>query len=249
MTARWIAWWNRGRQPRIPDGLRVYAVGDVHGQNALLHYLISKIADDAAGRPAKSERVIFLGDLIDRGPGSASILSSLYAYRFTQRIVVLLGNHEAAMLAAYDGNRNALKFWLKFGGVETLASFGLDVDSCDFSDLDATWGSLRRHVPLAIITWLRTLPTSVRIGDYLFVHAGIRPGIRLRQQKRSDLLWIRDEFLASEDDHGVIVVHGHSVSPQVEFRANRIGIDTGAYETGILSAIGIEGTGIWTIST
>ncbi len=153
------------------------------------------------------------------------------------------------MISAYRGDQKALHFWLKFGGIATLRSFGVDIAAIDMDDAHGVMGMLHRHVPFEIINWMETLPTSYRAGDYLFVHAGIRPGIALNRQRPDDMLWIRNAFLDSEQDHGVIVVHGHSPTAQVEMRANRIGVDTGAYQSGILSAIGLEGDERWVIDS
>lgn len=193
--------------------------------------------------------MIVLGDFIDRGRQSADIVHGLYAQRRSRNLIVLLGNHEAAMISAYRGDQKALEFWLKFGGIETLRSFGVNVDAIDPNDIQGVMTVLHRHVPFEVINWMETLPTSHRVGDYLFVHAGIRPGIPLSRQRPADLLWIREAFLDSDEHHGVVVVHGHSPSGKVDFRVNRIGLDTHAYDSGILSAIGLEGEERWVIDT
>ena len=235
--------------PRLPGGRRIYAIGDIHGSAALFDRLIDRILADSIGRDGRRGTVVVLGDFIDRGTDSAAIIQSLFAQRASDNLVVLLGNHEAAMIAAYRGDRAALGFWLTFGGDATLASFGANVAGTDPADVEAMMGLLRRCVPFELVNWMETLPTSYRAGDYLFAHAGIRPGVSLSRQKTADLLWIRDEFLASDDDHGVVVVHGHSPIDQVEFRTNRIGVDTGAYKSGILSAVGLEADERWVIDT
>lgn len=234
---------------RTPKGRRIYAIGDVHGSADLLNRLIDKILSDSAERERRQGTLVVLGDFIDRGSQSAEIVHGLYAQRESKNLIVLLGNHEAAMIAAYRGDRKALHFWLRFGGIDTLRSFGVDVAAIDMDDIHSVTGMLHRHIPFEIINWMETLPTSYRAGDYLFVHAGIRPGIRLRQQQTADMLWIRDVFLDSEEDHGVVVVHGHSPTARVDFRTNRIGVDTDAYESGILSAVGLEGEERWVIDT
>lgn len=235
--------------PKIPNGRRIYAIGDVHGSANLLNCLIDRILADSAERGRQQGTLIILGDFIDRGSQSLEIVQGLYAQRELKNLIVLLGNHEAAMISAYRGDQKAIEFWLKFGGIETLQSFGVDVAAIDMEQIHSVTGMLQRHVPFEIINWMETLPTSYRAGDYLFVHAGIRPGVHLRRQRSADLLWIRDAFLDSEENHGVVVVHGHSPTGHVDFRSNRIGIDTGAYESGILSAIGLEGEERWVIDT
>lgn len=235
--------------PRVPDGRRVYAIGDVHGSADLLNRLIDKILVDSTQRDRQQSTLIVLGDFIDRGRESAEIVLGLYSQRESRNLIVLLGNHEAALIAAYRGDHRALEFWLKFGGLQTLQSFGVDIAAIDMARLHDVMGMLHQHVPFEIINWMETLPISYRAGDYLFVHAGIRPGVHLNRQRSADMLWIREEFLNSERNHGVVVVHGHSPTAQVDMRANRIGIDTGAYDSGILSAIGLEGEERWVIDT
>lgn len=235
--------------PCPPEGRRIYAIGDIHGSATLLTRLIDRIRADAAARDARHETLIILGDFIDRGADSAAVMNGLFANRSSENLVVLLGNHESAMVSAYRGDRSALAFWLKFGGVETLASFGVDMAGMGAADIEAAMIRLRRSVPEHLIEWMETLPTSYRAGDYLFVHAGIRPRIRLARQKPADFLWIRDEFLASEDDHGVVVVHGHSQVERVQFKPNRISLDTGAYQSGVLSAVGLQDSERWVIDT
>lgn len=233
----------------LPEGRRIYAIGDIHGSAVLFHRLIDGILSDSSGRGEERETLVVLGDFIDRGAHSATVLQSLFSQRMADNLVVLLGNHEAAMVASYRGDRRALAFWLRFGGVATLASFGVQERAIDTADLDATMRLLRRSVPSVLIDWMAGLPLTYRAGDYLFVHAGIRPGVPLRRQKATDFLWIRDEFLNSDRDHGIVVVHGHSPTAQVDFRPNRICVDTGAYESGVLSALGLEKDQHWVVDT
>jgi serine/threonine protein phosphatase 1 len=204
--------------------------------------LIALIGEHSASLPpARSLYVVLIGDIVDRGPQSAEVLAMLYSLqRQNSRVIVLLGNHEEAMLQALDGDPDALRRWLAVGGDATLASFGIaplrvDDDPRDYMN------SARRAIPRQWLAWLRQLPLSVQSGDYYFVHAGVRPGVALARQVREDMLWIRREFLRHERDFGAIIVHGHSVTPDVDVRQNRIGIDTGAYRTGVLSAIYLEG--------
>jgi serine/threonine protein phosphatase 1 len=204
--------------------------------------LIARIGEHSASLPpARSLYVVLIGDIVDRGPQSAEVLAMLYSLqRQNSRVIVLLGNHEEAMLQALDGDPDALRRWLAVGGDATLASLGIaplrvDDDPRDYMN------SARRAIPRQWLAWLRQLPLSVQSGDYYFVHAGVRPGVALARQVREDMLWIRREFLRYERDFGAIIVHGHSVTPDVDIRQNRIGIDTGAYRTGVLSAIYLEG--------
>jgi serine/threonine protein phosphatase 1 len=228
--------------PSTDSGDRIYAIGDIHGRYDLLQMLIARIGEHSASLPpARSLYVVLIGDIVDRGPQSAEVLAMLYSLqRQNSRVIVLLGNHEEAMLQALDGDPDALRRWLAVGGDATLASFGIaplrvDDDPRDYMN------SARRAIPRQWLAWLRQLPLSVQSGDYYFVHAGVRPGVALARQVREDMLWIRREFLRYERDFGAIIVHGHSVTPDVDIRQNRIGIDTGAYRTGVLSAIYLEG--------
>jgi serine/threonine protein phosphatase 1 len=204
--------------------------------------LIALIGEHSASLPpARSLYVVLIGDIVDRGPQSAEVLAMLYSLqRQNSRVIVLLGNHEEAMLQALDGDPDALRRWLAVGGDATLASFGIAPMRVD-DDPRGYMNSARRAIPRQWLAWLRQLPLSVQSGDYYFVHAGVRPGVALARQVREDMLWIRREFLRHERDFGAIIVHGHSVTPDVDIRQNRIGIDTGAYRTGVLSAIYLEG--------
>ena len=228
--------------PSTDSGDRIYAIGDIHGRYDLLQMLIARIGEHSASLPqARSLYVVLIGDVVDRGPQSAEVLAMLYGLqRQNSRVIVLLGNHEEAMLQALDGDPDALRRWLAVGGDATLASFGIaplrgEDDPRDYMN------SARRAIPRRLLAWLRQLPLSVQSGDYYFVHAGVRPGVALARQVREDMLWIRREFLRHERDFGAIIVHGHSITTNVDIRENRIGIDTGAYQSGILSAIYLEG--------
>lgn len=162
---------------------------------------------------------------------------------------VLLGNHEASMLAALSGEPRWLDAWLGFGGRETLISYGVPAGLLDIGTPGEIAEAMLHHIPDAHRRWLDGLPLSLSSGDYFFAHAGVRPGVALDAQDPEDLLWIRGDFLSSRADLGAVVIHGHSVRPQVEEKPNRIGIDTGAYATGKLTAIGLEGTERWFLQT
>lgn len=235
------------RLPSTAEGDRIYVIGDIHGCYDLWLDLLDRIEQHARLLPdGPSPQLILLGDLIDRGPGSRKVLRVAYeTQRQNNDLVVLLGNHELMMLDALAGRKNALDGWLRFGGQETLHSFGIEAP---FNNKDAI-AALREAIPSEWVDWLRQLPLSMRSGDYFFCHAGVRPGVALKRQNPRDLLWIRDDFVNDAGDHGVVVVHGHSVSRSVEVRHNRIGVDTGAYESGELSAVYLEGTRRELIST
>lgn len=233
---------SRGRPPSTEEGERLYIIGDVHGRYDLLCLLFDRISKHSATLPpAKSVHLILLGDLVDRGPASSQVIQFLHSLRQKQaNITILLGNHEELMLASLGGHGDALRAWLALGGDTTLHSYGVDL-----SDTSIKAGTIIEKAQAAIpahhIEWMRQWPLSAQSGDYFFCHAGIRPGVSLKRQTPSDLLWIRQGFLTSEKDHGCIIVHGHSISSEVEIRHNRIGIDTGAYCTDVLTALYLEG--------
>ncbi|MCC7394357.1 MAG: serine/threonine protein phosphatase [Sphingomonadaceae bacterium] len=240
---------SRWRPASLPAGQRVYAVGDVHGRLDLLTKIVAQIATDDAGRDAANSRLILLGDYVDRGPDSAGVLRYIRDSLLpTGNVTLLRGNHEQYMLAAYDGNVDAMTAWLRYGGWETLQSYGIDERIIEQRN-QQTIAAMQAAIPVADIALLRALDVHYRCGDYFFVHAGIRPGTTLDAQSEQDMLWIRERFLADDRDHGVIIVHGHSPTDAPELRRNRIGVDTLAYDSGRLTAVGLEGTDRWFIQT
>ncbi|WP_254073350.1 metallophosphoesterase [Acidisphaera sp. S103] len=216
---------------RLPAGRRVYAVGDIHGCRDKLVALHALIAADIAARPTRTTLLVHLGDYIDQGPDSAGVLTVLTAAPAVQ-VVNLLGDHERMLLDALDGDRAAATDWLWAGGKEALASWGLDPDLPR-----EAW---EVALPPQHVAFLRSLVLTHREGGYLFVHAGIRPGMELTDQSRDDLTTMRQPFLSSEQDHGFVVVHGHSSSPSVPILGNRIGLDTGAGIGGRLTCAVLE---------
>lgn len=234
---------------RIPAGERVYAIGDVHGRLDLFDALAARIAEDAAGRPPARVHVVLLGDIVDRGPDSAAIVARCLALAArSDRFVLLKGNHEATLAQALSGDIAAVSHWLRVGGDATLASWGVDRQLMLDGDMPRLLREARARVTPRVVEQLGGLPLTHRIGDYLFVHAGIRPEVALADQQETDLLWIRQGFLESEADLPFVVVHGHTVTSEADVRRNRIGIDTGAYRTGILTALGLEGGERWIVS-
>lgn len=233
----------RSGLPKTGPGERIYAIGDIHGRYDLLRELLRKIENFDKGLPSPEKlHVVLLGDVVDRGPNSAQLLRYLKEWsENTRGQVMLLGNHEEMMVRVHAGERRLLRNWLKVGGRETLESFGLtppsDAETPDMRFMD----DIAAAMPSDLMDFVRKWPTVARSGDYFFCHAGVRPGIDLARQSKADLIWIRNEFLDSARDHGAVVVHGHSISAEAEFRNNRIGIDTGAYRTGILTALYLEG--------
>jgi diadenosine tetraphosphatase ApaH/serine/threonine PP2A family protein phosphatase len=236
--------------PRAPRGYRAYAVGDVHGRLDLLDQILAMIEDDAERSPARHTLLIFLGDLIDRGPDSYGVVERLRTYRNNRlQLHFLAGNHEEVLLRLLAGERGILDSWLKFGGAECLRSYGADPDSLiGLKERDAL-AVIRNAIPPDHGRFIAGFADTLRLGDYLFVHAGIRPGLDLSLQRQVDLRWIREPFLDCDDDHGMVVVHGHSISEAVDERPNRIGIDTGAYRTNVLTALGVEGERRWFLDT
>ena len=221
---------------------RIYAIGDLHGRFDLFRALMRLIERDHAARGPATTRIVLLGDLVDRGPDSARLVRGcLRLSQLNPRFTVLKGNHEEMMVHALRGDLWAYRAWLDFGGRETLLSWGATPEvTGGLPGLRELRGAARL-VGRDVIDWLAQLPLSLRHEDHLFVHAGIRPGVALDRQVPRDLLWIGQEFLEAEDDHGVTVVHGHTIAEDgPEVRGNRIGIDTGAYRTGRLTAMGLE---------
>lgn len=236
--------------PRTPRGHRAYVVGDVHGRLDLLERLLSLIERDVQARPARKTLLVFLGDLIDRGPDSSGVVERLRTYHHDRlKPYFLAGNHEEVLLRLLAGERGLLSSWLKFGGAECLESYGLDPKGLRDAHERTALASIRQVVPQEHARFLANFADTLSFGDYLFVHAGIRPRVDLSLQSQSDLRWIRSPFLDDDGDHGLIVVHGHTISPSVEKRANRIGIDTGAYRSGVLTALGLEGEEQWILDT
>jgi serine/threonine protein phosphatase 1 len=231
-------------------GARAYAIGDIHGRLDLLNELLAKVEADIAGRPERKNFIIFLGDLIDRGPESAGVVERLRTYRPRHaRPIFLSGNHEEVLLRILGGESDLVGNWLKFGGAECAQSYGVDPDALRRMDEAEAAALVRSAVPRPQREFLESFADTFRFGDYLFVHAGIRPGVLMDEQDRIDLRWIREPFLSDAKEHGFIVVHGHTIVTDVEERPNRIGIDTGAYRTGILTALGIEDSSRWLLST
>jgi serine/threonine protein phosphatase 1 len=231
-------------------GKRAYAIGDVHGRLDLLEAILGKIEADNRARPSKRTFVVLLGDLIDRGPASAGVIERLRTWQPDGiKPVFLAGNHEEVMLNVLAGKEDILPSWLKFGGAECLESYGVDVDALKRLDEASAIAKVRAAVPRAHRDFLETFGDTFRFGDYLFVHAGIRPGVAVEEQHTKDLRWIREPFLGDAKEHGFVVVHGHTIRDCIEERPNRIGIDTGAYQSGNLTAIGIEDDRRWFLST
>ncbi|HVF95456.1 MAG TPA: metallophosphoesterase family protein [Sphingomonas sp.] len=233
----------------IPDGERVYAIGDLHGCDDLLAKLLDLIAADDAERGPAQTTMVFLGDLVDRGPASAQVVERLRLLAQERpHTRFLKGNHEEIFLGAVEGEPKALRLFCRIGGRETVLSYGLAAERYDRLDYEEFAAELKQLVPRAHAEFLDSFEDMIVIGDYLFVHAGIRPDVELDEQRPRDLRWIRDPFLDHDKPLAKMVVHGHTISPEIDLRPHRIGVDTGAYSSGQLSALGLEGTANWTIT-
>jgi serine/threonine protein phosphatase 1 len=233
-----------------PKGHRAYAIGDIHGRLDLLEEIIGKIEADDAARPTARTTIVFLGDLVDRGPQSSEVVERLRTWHPPfAKTVFLMGNHEEVLLRIMAGETDILPDWLRFGGAECARSYGIDPIDLECREPAAALRLLRRAVPKEHLKFLSGFADTASFGKYLFVHAGIRPGVPLVRQAAQDLRWIRGPFLDDETDHGRVVVHGHTISEEVEERSNRIGLDTGACWTGVLTAVGLEGNERWFLQT
>ena len=229
----------------VPAGTRLYAVGDIHGRADLLEALLQEIAEDAVRHPETgTKQLIYLGDYVDRGPASSAVIDMvLHDAPPGFEVVPLMGNHEEMMLRFLEDIAVG-RTWMMNGGDATLLSYGVEPPSmfAGTPRVHHAQQEFAERLPARHKRFLEGLAVSHVEGDYLFVHAGVRPGIALDQQRTEDLLWIRDEFLGSDRDFGKVVVHGHSITRDPEFRPNRIGIDTGAYRSNQLTCLVLEGT-------
>jgi serine/threonine protein phosphatase 1 len=235
---------NHRRPPSVPEGIRIYAVGDVHGRADLLALLLSQIEADAALRPISRPIAVFLGDYIDRGEASNEVLELLVTWRGVQEAVFLKGNHEDFFLR-FLKDAAVLENWRHCGGLETLVAYGLKPPINPTHLQQARLAhDLAGALPATHRTFLQGLEPFFVCGDFLFVHAGVRPLVPIHQQTEDDLLWIRDEFLFWEKPFEKIVVHGHTPVHEPDIKANRINIDTGAFATGRLTCMVFEGAEI-----
>jgi serine/threonine protein phosphatase 1 len=245
----------RGRQDQptpkaeVPAGQRVYAIGDIHGRDDLFAKLIEQIVADEAERGAADTTIVLLGDLIDRGPRSAEVVERAWRLTRERKVQLLTANHEEVFLKALGGDVEALRFFCRIGGEETILSYGLSDAAYRGMDYVQLMEELQQRVPRHHSTYLASAENWVLIGDYLFVHAGIRPGVPFAEQRVEDLRWIREPFLSHRDPHSAMVIHGHTISEGIDKRSNRIGIDTGAFASGILTAIGLEANERWFLCT
>lgn len=232
------------KSPVVPPGECLYAVGDIHGRADLLKDLVAMIAEDAAQHSDEKRTLIFLGDYIDRGPDSCGVIEFLMSGLPTGvEAIFLRGNHEDYALKFLHGNLAVGPSWLHFGGTAFLASYGVNAYRPNLlQDLGALHSELLEKMPAAHRAFLEATRFFHSSGDYYFVHAGVRPDVALEKQEATDQMWIRDDFLSSDADFGKIVVHGHSIVMKPDVQNNRIGIDSGAYATGHLTALKLRGS-------
>ena len=222
----------------VPENTRIYAIGDIHGRDDLLRSIHRMIRDDCERRPQRHVTVVYLGDYIDRGPGSKSVIDTILTDSVEDtESVALLGNHEEMMLHFLQDPRHS-ELWIRNGGGATLSSYGVQGRADEGPEY--LRNELMSNLPAAHLEFFCNLEPMYLSGEYGFVHAGIRPGRPLEQQRLEDLVWIREEFLYSEVNHGRCIVHGHTIRRDVDIQSNRIGIDTGAFFTQMLTCLVLE---------
>ena len=253
VTLRWLACDSgaTGSQApsRTPPATVVYAIGDIHGRRDLLEALLQGIEQDSQSRPADRFVVVFLGDYLSRGNDSYAVVEKVMSWRPSMRgsteVIALQGNHEELALRFLQGEMEAGRHWFDYDGLDALADYGVvaaDPGARDDGSLQFLRERFAQALPQEHLAFFQALAVSHREQDYHFVHAGVRPGVPLAEQNAHDQIWIRKRFLESELDHGAIVVHGHSIVPAPQVRRNRIAIDTGAYASGVLTCLVLDGT-------
>jgi len=227
----------------VPAGSRIYAIGDMHGRLDLLERLRTVIVEDAKWHPVDRKIVVYLGDYVDRGPDSRGVVDLLAREKLPGfESVFLKGNHEDSMLQ-FLVDPGIAASWFAYGGDATLYSYSVrPPDPRKIDELLAAQKAFVEALPPEHLDFLRALKLVHIEGDYAFVHAGFRAGVPIEFQTPEDMMWIRNEFLSSDADFGKIAVHGHTITDRPEIRPNRIGIDTGAFATGTLTCLVLEGS-------
>lgn len=232
----------------IPEGHRVYAIGDIHGRDDLFAQILDRIRADHAARGPANMTLILLGDLIDRGAASAGVVDRAIRLRTEfPDVRLLIGNHEECFLAALTGDVRKLRYFYRIGGDATIRSYWGDDTAFDAASFEELAERLPGVVPQAHVDFLGGGEDVIEIGDYVFVHAGIRPGVPIDKQTPTDLRWIREEFLGDASDHGKMIVHGHTITDEPDEQSNRIGVDIGAFRSGALAALALQGSERWYI--
>ncbi|NNC59548.1 MAG: serine/threonine protein phosphatase [Erythrobacter sp.] len=227
--------------PSVPEGTRYYAIGDIHGCNTHFEALIEAIEEDALSAPDLETRIVLLGDLVDRGPDSAKVIANARNWQERRNVQILAGNHEEMFLQSFNDTK-VLRHFIRHGGRETILSYGVPQKKYNKASLDELQALIHEYVSEQDRAFIASFSEMVVAGDYVFVHAGIKPGIELEAQSREDLLWIRERFLDYDEAHPLFVVHGHTIVEKIDRRTNRIGIDTGAFRYGKLTALVLEGS-------
>jgi serine/threonine protein phosphatase 1 len=227
--------------PTVPDGTRYYAVGDIHGRCDLFEALADAIDDDDRRAGPARTTVVLLGDLVDRGPDSAGVIARARRWGDERKVDLLIGNHEEMFLDSFE-DTGILRHFLRHGGRQTVLSYGIPQQAYDEATLEELQQLMAARVPQGDRDYLSAGRDYLVVGDYLFVHAGIAPDVALDQQSSHHMRWIREPFLDHADPHEHFVVHGHTITDGIDGRANRMGIDTGAYRSGRLTALVLEGT-------
>lgn len=236
---------------RLPDGLRVYAIGDIHGRRDLLDELLDRIVEDDRKRGAADTHIVFLGDLMDRGPDSAGVIERALELSQTlgEKVHFLMGNHEEVYLGAAKGEEKLVRFFCKIGGRETILSYDITPEEYNALDMEQLAARMPTLIDQRHVDFVSGFKNRIVMGDYAFVHAGVRPGIAIEDQRPKDLRWIREDFIVDETPHDKMIIHGHTITDDVEECSNRIGIDTGAYMSGMLTALALEGGERWYLKT
>lgn len=242
------------KYPPNPDLPTYYAIGDVHGRLDLLTALHHAMDQDRQGPcPVGGHAIeVYLGDLVDRGPGSAGVIAELIKRSAARHCIFIRGNHEVEFMRVLDGNATPTQIvnWLRFGGTATAMSYGvMDLPRFDDENVLPFVAEMQERVPSSHRQFLAGSTLFHEALPYVFVHAGVRPGVALELQSGLDLLTIREEFLESKTDHGHIVVHGHTPVLEVQLLPNRINVDTGAFATNRLSCVRLDGTGTASVLT
>lgn len=226
-------------EAQTPAGMRIYAIGDIHGCIRQLENLFAIIDHDLSVHPSDAHQIVTIGDYVDRGPDSKAAIEFLLNNRKTRPMVCLRGNHDQRMLEFMDIPEEVGDAFMTYGGRELLQSYDVDPDATD--DLVALSRAFRRNVPASHVRFLDGLALCHEAGDYYFCHAGIRPGVALQDQQADDLLWIRNAFLNHQGAYPKVIIHGHTPRDQIDIQPNRINVDSCCFDTGRLSSIVLEG--------
>ena len=227
----------------MPEGVRLYAIGDIHGRLDLLDELLDRIERDNKALPDADVHLVFLGDLIDRGPDSSGVIDRAIALQSSwgDHVHFIMGNHEEVFLGAASGDEKLVRFFCRIGGRETILSYDITLEDYQQLHIEELSERIPALIPQSHVDFVSRFEDRLVFGDYAFVHAGVRPGTAITDQNVKDLRWIREDFILDKEPHDKVIVHGHTITEQVEERSNRIGIDTGAYMSGVLTALVLEG--------